>query len=82
MSTIVKVLGPGCSKCKTLFQMTNDIVTENNFDVKVEKVEDIMQIMAYRAMTPSIVINEKLVINGRVPSKDELKKQIEKVING
>jgi len=42
-----------------------------------------MQIMNYGVMnTPALVVNEKVIINGRVPSKEEIKKLIEKHING
>ncbi len=80
---IIKILGTGCPKCKNLEKLTNEVVTENNFDAEISKVEDIMQIMNYGVLsTPGLVINEKVAISGRVPSKDEIKKQIEKHQNG
>ncbi|MFN2396536.1 MAG: thioredoxin family protein [Bacteroidales bacterium] len=80
---IIKILGTGCPKCKTLEKLTNEVLTENNFDAEVSKVEDIMQIMNYGVLsTPGLVIDEKVAISGRVPSKDEIKKQIEKHQNG
>jgi small redox-active disulfide protein 2 len=76
------ILGTGCSKCKTLEKLTAEVVKENNFDVEIIKIEDIVQIMSYGIMaTPGLVINEKVAISGRVPSKDEIKKQIEKAAN-
>lgn len=79
----IKILGTGCPKCKTLEKMVNEVVSENMFDAQISKVEDIVQIMNYGVMgTPALVINEKVVISGRVPSKDEIKKIIEKYING
>jgi small redox-active disulfide protein 2 len=78
----IKILGTGCPKCKTLEKMTNEVVGENKINAQVSKVEDIMEIMKYGIIaTPGLVINEKVVISGRVPSKDEIKKQIEKVLN-
>jgi small redox-active disulfide protein 2 len=78
----IKILGTGCSKCKTLEKAVNEVVTENHFDAEISKVEDIVQIMSYGVMsTPGLVINEIVVISGRVPSKDEIKKQIEKASN-
>jgi small redox-active disulfide protein 2 len=74
----IKVLGPGCSKCKTLEKLTHEVVAENNFDATVEKIDDIMKIMEYGIMrTPGLVINDKIIFSGRVPSKEELKKLIE-----
>lgn len=75
----IKILGPGCPKCKTLEKATREVVAENNFNATVTKVDDIMQIMSYNVIaTPALVINEKVVIKGMVPSKEEIKKQIEK----
>lgn len=79
----IKILGPGCPKCKTLEKITKEVVAENNFNATVTKVEDIMQIMSYNIIaTPALVINEKVVIKGMVPSKEEIKKQIEKAQMG
>ncbi len=73
MSKTVKILGTGCPKCKKTTSVVTDVVKENNFDVIIEKVEDIMDIMKYNIMsTPAIVVNEKVVIKGRVPSKSEV----------
>jgi len=83
MKLDIKILGPGCPKCKTLEKVTNEVVAENNFDATVSKVEDIMEIMTYNVLsTPAMVINKQVVIKGMVPSKDEIKKQIEKFANG
>jgi len=82
MQANIKILGTGCAKCKSLEKATLEVVSENNFDAQVSKVEDIVDIMNYGVMgTPGLVINEKVVISGRVPSKDEIKKQIEKFLN-
>ena len=83
MKINIKILGTGCPKCKTLEKLTTEVVTENSFDAEISKVEDIVQIMNYGVMgTPGLVVNEKVLISGRVPTKDEIKKLIEKHING
>lgn len=70
----VKILGTGCPKCKTLEQMTRDIISQNNIDATVTKVDDIMDIMKYNVIaTPALVIDEKVVVKGRVPSAEEIK---------
>ena len=82
MEINLKILGTGCSKCKTLEKVTTEVVKENNFDADIQKVEDIMQIMNYHVMaTPALVVNEKVVFSGRVPSKSEIKSYIEKAVN-
>ncbi|HPD64279.1 MAG TPA: thioredoxin family protein [Bacteroidia bacterium] len=74
---IIKVLGTGCPKCKTLERETFNALAELDIAAEVEKVEDIVKIMNYGVMrTPGLVINEKVVLSGRVPSREELKKII------
>ncbi len=71
----IKVLGTGCPKCKKLTQLTEETIKENGIEANVTKVEDINNIMAYGVMvTPSLVVNEKVVLSGKIPKKEELKK--------
>ncbi|MFC1910898.1 thioredoxin family protein [Chloroflexota bacterium] len=69
----IKVLGPGCAKCHQLEKTTREVVKELGIDAEVEDVKDIKKIMEYPILTtPGLVINEKLVVSGRVPSKAEI----------
>jgi small redox-active disulfide protein 2 len=71
----IKVLGPGCPKCKTLEKATREVVEKNNIEATITKVEDIMDIMAFGVMsTPALVVDGKVVVKGRVPSNDEIAK--------
>lgn len=71
---VIKILGPGCPKCKTLEKLTREVVEQNGIDATIVKVEDIMEIMKYGIMTtPAIVVDEKVQIKGRVPSAEEIK---------
>lgn len=73
MSINIKILGTGCTKCKQTTAAVQEVVTENNIDATIEKVEDIMEIMKYNVMsTPALVINDEIKIKGRVPSKAEI----------
>ncbi len=73
MSKTIKILGTGCPKCQSLTGVVKDVVSENNIDATIEKVEDIMEIMKYNVMTtPALVIDDVITIKGRVPSKDEV----------
>jgi small redox-active disulfide protein 2 len=75
----IKVLGTGCPKCKALEKATRDVVTELGLDATVSKVEDIMDIMSYGvSSTPALVVNEKVVLKGRMPSTSELKELLTK----
>lgn len=70
----IKVLGSGCTKCKTLEKLTREAVAETGITAEIEKVEDILKIMAFGVMsTPALVINQKVVLSGRIPSATELK---------
>ncbi len=71
----IKVLGPGCMKCKNMEKVVRETVEENGIAGTVTKVEDIMEIMTYGVMvTPALVVDGKVVIKGRVPTKDEVLK--------
>jgi len=73
MTKVIKILGTGCPKCKSMTGVVNDVVSENNIDATIEKVEDIMEIMKFNVMTtPALVIDDVITIKGRVPSKDEV----------
>ncbi|MBG0783288.1 MAG: TM0996/MTH895 family glutaredoxin-like protein [Bacteroidales bacterium] len=74
MSKSIKILGTGCPKCKALEQSVRKVVAENQIDAEITKVEDIMDIMNYGVMrTPGLVVDDKVVVSGRLPSADEIK---------
>ena len=73
MSKVIKVLGTGCPKCQTMTNVVKEVVSENNIDATIEKIEDIMKIMEFNVMsTPALVIDDVIVIKGRIPSKEEV----------
>jgi len=74
MSKSIKILGTGCPKCKTLEHSVRNVVAEHQIDDEITKVEDIMDIMNYGVMrSPGLVVDEKVVVSGRVPSSTEIK---------
>lgn len=71
----IKVLGPGCAKCKTTYYVIEKVIKENNLDVKLTKVDDIMEMMNYNIMTtPAVVVDEVVKMKGQVPSESDVKK--------
>ena len=70
---IIKVLGPGCNNCKTLERVTREAVDALGLDATIEKVEDYPTIVGYGVMsTPALVVDEQLVLSGRVPKVAEV----------
>lgn len=77
MVSEVLVLGPGCAKCKETYKVVERVVSENNLDVKLSKIEDIAEMMSYNIMTtPAVVVDGTVRIKGHVPTTDEVKKAI------
>ena len=75
----IKVLGPGCAKCKETEEIINEVVAEMNTDATVEKVTDMMQIAGCGVLsTPAVVIDGKVMSSGKVPNKKEVRSWIEK----
>ncbi|HIX75148.1 MAG TPA: TM0996/MTH895 family glutaredoxin-like protein [Candidatus Parabacteroides intestinipullorum] len=71
----IKVLGPGCSKCKSTYNVIEKVIRENNLDVKLTKVDDIMEMMNYNIMTtPAVVVDEVVKMKGQVPTESDVKK--------
>lgn len=70
----IKVLGSGCSKCKLTMKAIEEVAQEEGVQVDLQKVEEIRDIMQYRVLaTPGVVVDEKVVHVGSVPSRDLIK---------
>ncbi len=69
----VKILGSGCANCKRLEQIARQAIAELGVDAEVIKVTDYNDILKYNIIsTPGLVINEKVVSSGRIPSPAEV----------
>ncbi len=78
---VIKVLGTGCAKCKMLENRTREAVSELGIDIEVVKVDDIAKIIEYKVIrTPALVIDETMVMNGKVISVSEIKTLIQQNI--
>lgn len=75
MATSIKILGPGCAKCKATLEVVKKAVEQSGVAADITKVEDLEGMMKYNILsTPVVVINEQIKISGRVPSLEEIKK--------
>jgi small redox-active disulfide protein 2 len=69
----IKVLGSGCANCQTLEKRTTEAANLLGLDAHIEKVTDYAAIAGYGVMsTPALVIDEQVVLAGRVPKVAEL----------
>ena len=68
-----KVLGSGCANCKRVEQIAHKVITDMGIEAEIIKVTEYPDIMAYNIMsTPGLVINEKVVSTGRIPTPAEV----------
>lgn len=75
----IKVLGTGCTKCKSLEKVTKEAVEKTGVNATVTKVEDIVEIMQFGVMTtPALIIDGKVVVKGKVPTVEEISKLLTK----
>lgn len=73
----VLVLGPGCAKCKETYKVVERVISENNLDIRLSKIEGITDMMRYNIMaTPAVVVDGTVRIKGHVPTAEEVKKAL------
>ena len=65
---VIKVLGTGCEKCTQLYRNVQQAVEELGLDAEIQKVESLLELVQLGVMsTPSMMVDGKLVVSGRVP---------------
>lgn len=69
----IKVLGSGCKNCQKLEENTKEALSSTGKTADIKKVTDVVEIQRYGVMrTPALVIDEKVVVSGRVPKAKEI----------
>ncbi len=69
----IKVLGTGCANCQNTLKLIESVAQAKGVEVKLEKIEDLKQIMSYGVMsTPGVVIEGKVVHAGGVPARTKI----------
>jgi small redox-active disulfide protein 2 len=70
----IKILGSGCANCKKLEAVAREAATRAGVEAEFVKVTDMQSIMAYELLaTPGLVIDDKLVSSGRIPTQAEVR---------
>ena len=70
----IKILGPGCAKCKQTEEIVRQVVSEEGIAADIEKVTDIMKIAGYGVFgTPAVIVDGEVKCVGKIPKKEEIK---------
>lgn len=75
----IKVIGTGCDKCDQLYENTKSAIEELGLNANIEKVEDLIEMVKLGVMSsPSLMVDGKLVVSGRIVSKEKIIELISK----
>jgi small redox-active disulfide protein 2 len=75
----IKVLGPGCPKCKQTEEIVRQVVAEEGITANIEKVTDVMKIAGYGVFgTPAVIVDGEVKCVGKIPKKEDIKTWIKK----
>lgn len=75
----IKVLGPGCAKCKQTEEIVKQVVAEEGVAANIEKVTDVMKIAGYGVFgTPAVIVDGEVKCVGKIPKKEDIKTWIKK----
>ena len=70
----IKILGPGCAKCRQTEKIVEEAVAEAGVTAEVEKVTDLMKIAGYGVFgTPAVVVDGEVKCVGKIPTKEDVK---------
>lgn len=70
----IKVLGPGCAKCKNTYNNVLEALKQSGIEAELTKIEDIEEMMKYNVLTtPVLIIDEVIKVKGRVAEINEIK---------
>lgn len=73
----IKILGTGCTKCKTTYNNVMEALKISDIQAEVIKIEDIEEIMKYNVLTtPVLMIDDAVKVKGRVPDVSEIRSML------
>ena len=75
----IKILGTGCTRCDQLAAAAKQAAGQLGLEYELEKIKDISEFPSYGLMlTPGLVVDGELIVQGKVPTVDEIKVLLEK----
>lgn len=75
----IKVLGPGCAKCRKTEELVKEVVNDAGIEADVHKVTDLLEIAGYGVFaTPAVVVDGVVKCSGKVPNKNDILKWLSK----
>ena len=79
----IKVLGPGCAKCRKLYDEVTQALADEGVEADLEKIESLDGIMSYGIMmTPGLVIDGAVKCAGKVPPREEIARWLRETARG
>jgi small redox-active disulfide protein 2 len=71
----IEVLGPGCTRCKETYRVVSQVVENDHLDFDVEKIESLERMIELGLIaTPGVAVDGRVVLSGRIPKADEVRK--------
>jgi small redox-active disulfide protein 2 len=71
----IEILGPGCARCKETYRVVQQVVETDHLEADVEKVESMERMIELGLLaTPGVAVDGKVVLSGRIPKVDEIRK--------
>lgn len=75
----IKVVGPGCQNCEKLYQLCMNVAAEKNLDADIQKITDREKFDELQIwMTPALIVNDKILSQGKIPTKHTLEHWLQK----
>jgi small redox-active disulfide protein 2 len=71
----IEILGPGCARCKETYRVVQHVVEVDHLEADVTKVESMERMIELGLLaTPGVAVDGKVVLSGRIPKVDEIRK--------
>ncbi|MCJ7552561.1 MAG: thioredoxin family protein [Ignavibacteriaceae bacterium] len=78
----IKVIGPGCINCENLYELCVNIAAENELEADIQKITNREKFAGLGIwMTPGLIVNDKVISQGKVPTKSTLEHWLTDIVN-